>query len=250
MFSTCCLFVCFVLPCLYFINSQSLHKVGWVIVHVHRSSQMLLHLVTFCFLSLVHYSRLWRNERLLCVASLLHFKRKLQFSGDLQCYKFISRWIRAEWERRLDSSRFQWWPINGRLFDRTRWWERAEEHWKKYIYIYIEPPRRGPTPYPIIYHFWQKRYPFRIPSIDQWCPFHITTLHLFLTDVLMNCLLSINKSKPKTFSRLFHRHKMLFTDWNSIFPYSLIIPQLVKSLPFHTDLKFEKGTPFGRSLPI
>ena len=178
MFSTCCLFVCFVLPCLYFINSQSLHKVGWVIVHVHRSSQMLLHLVTFCFLSLVHYSRLWRNERLLCVASLLHFKRKLQFSGDLQCYKFISRWIRAEWERRLDSSRFQWWPINGRLFDRTRWWERAEEHWKKYIYIHwASAPRSTPLPYyiplltekvPLSYTFYWPMVPL---SHNYFAPF-------------------------------------------------------------------------------
>ena len=28
-----------------------------------------------------------------------------------------------------------------------------------------------PPPYPFfIYHFWQKRYPFRIPSIDKWHP--------------------------------------------------------------------------------
>ena len=32
---------------------------------------------------------------------------------------------------------------------------------------------QGPTPYPFIYHFWQKRYPFRIPYIDKWYPFHI-----------------------------------------------------------------------------
>ena len=171
MFSTCCLFVCFVLPCLYFINSQSLHKVGWVIVHVHRSSQMLLHLVTFCFLSLVHYSRLWRNERLLCVASLLHFKRKLQFSGDLQCYKFISRWIRAEWERRLDSSRFQWWPINGRLFDRTRWWERAEEHWKK-KYIYTLSLRAEVQPPTLLYTtFDRKGTPFVYLLLTNGAPF-------------------------------------------------------------------------------
>ena len=27
-----------------------------------------------------------------------------------------------------------------------------------------------PPPYPFTYHFWQKRYPFRIPSIDKWHP--------------------------------------------------------------------------------
>ena len=28
--------------------------------------------------------------------------------------------------------------------------------------LYGEAPPRGPTPYPFIYHFWQKSYPFRI----------------------------------------------------------------------------------------
>ena len=37
---------------------------------------------------------------------------------------------------------------------------------------YGEAPPRGPTPYPFIYHFWQKTYPFRLPSFDKWCPFH------------------------------------------------------------------------------
>ena len=204
MFSTCCLFVCLVLPCLYFINSQSLHKVGWVIFYVHRSSQKLLHLVLFCFLSLVHYSRLWRNERLLCVASLLHFKWKLQFSGDLQCYKFITCWIRAEWERRLDSSRFQWWPINGRLFDRTRWWRRAEEYWKKYIYIYMRgasAPRSNPLPYYI--PFVTEKVPLSYTFYWQMVPLSHNYFASILTAVLMHCLLSMSKSKPKTFSRLF-----------------------------------------------
>ena len=31
----------------------------------------------------------------------------------------------------------------------------------------------GPTPYPFIYHFWQTRCLFHIPSIDNWYPFHI-----------------------------------------------------------------------------
>ena len=35
----------------------------------------------------------------------------------------------------------------------------------------------------LIHHFWRKRYPFHIPSIDKWYPFHIrsmsTTLHPF-----------------------------------------------------------------------
>ena len=32
---------------------------------------------------------------------------------------------------------------------------------------------RGPTPYPFIYHFSRKRYPFRITSVDKWYPFYI-----------------------------------------------------------------------------
>ena len=31
----------------------------------------------------------------------------------------------------------------------------------------------SPTPYPFIYHFGQKRYPFRIPFIDKWYPLFI-----------------------------------------------------------------------------
>ena len=40
--------------------------------------------------------------------------------------------------------------------------------------------RGGPTPYPFIYHFSQKRYPFRIPSIGKWYPFHIPCLELWI----------------------------------------------------------------------
>jgi len=42
-------------------------------------------------------------------------------------------------------------------------------------FYYGEAPPRGPTPYPFMYHFWQKRYPFCIPSIEKWYPFHIPT---------------------------------------------------------------------------
>ena len=41
--------------------------------------------------------------------------------------------------------------------------------------LYWEAPLRGPTPYPFINHFRQKRYPFRVPYIGQmqeplWAP--------------------------------------------------------------------------------
>ena len=41
------------------------------------------------------------------------------------------------------------------------------------------PPRLppgGPSPYPFINHFWQRRYPFPIPSSDKQCLFHIPSL--------------------------------------------------------------------------
>ena len=39
--------------------------------------------------------------------------------------------------------------------------------------LYGETPPRGPTTYHFLYHFFsRKRYPFRIPSIEKWCPFH------------------------------------------------------------------------------
>ena len=45
-------------------------------------------------------------------------------------------------------------------------------------------PPRGPTPYPIIYYFYQIRYPFHLSSLENWYPFHIprkNTLSLFTT---------------------------------------------------------------------
>ena len=34
---------------------------------------------------------------------------------------------------------------------------------------------KGATPYPFIYHFWQKRWPFYINSIQKWLPLNITS---------------------------------------------------------------------------
>ena len=36
-----------------------------------------------------------------------------------------------------------------------------------------EASPQGPTPYPFIYHFSREKYPFRIPSIEKWYPFHV-----------------------------------------------------------------------------
>ena len=59
---------------------------------------------------------------------------------------------------------------------------------------------RGSTPYPFIYHFSRKRYPFRIlsRSINKWYPFHIA----FLLPAVNALFLGINHIN-RTFSRLF-----------------------------------------------
>ena len=47
-------------------------------------------------------------------------------------------------------------------------------------FLYREAQPWGPTPYPLIYCFSRKRYPFCILSIEKWCPFHIPCLELFI----------------------------------------------------------------------
>ena len=54
--------------------------------------------------------------------------------------------------------------------------------------LYGETPTRGPTPYPFIYHFSRKRYPFRIRSIDKWYPFHIPFLNFVSLLTAVNAL--------------------------------------------------------------
>ena len=39
-------------------------------------------------------------------------------------------------------------------------------------YVYTEAPRRGKSPNSFKYNVWQKRFPFRIASIDKWSPCH------------------------------------------------------------------------------
>ena len=51
-------------------------------------------------------------------------------------------------------------------------------------------PRSNPTPYPFIYHFLRKRYPFRIPSTGKWYPFYITCLELYFASLKMHCLIT------------------------------------------------------------
>ena len=53
--------------------------------------------------------------------------------------------------------------------------------------LYWEAPPRGPTPYPFLYHFSRKRYPFRITSIDKWYPFHIPCLEICIPFKCCKC---------------------------------------------------------------
>ena len=47
-------------------------------------------------------------------------------------------------------------------------------------FLYWEGPPQGPTPYPFIYHFSRKKYPFRIPSIVYILSYTLfRTLHPF-----------------------------------------------------------------------
>ena len=61
-----------------------------------------------------------------------------------------------------------------------------------------------PTPYPSVYHFWQKTYPFWTASIDKWYPFH----NLEFCIPFNCCKCTLFKiwidHKTRTFSWLFH----------------------------------------------
>ena len=125
--------------------------------------------------------------------------------------------------------------------------------------LYGEAPPRGPSPYLlIIYHFWQKMYPFRILSIDLRYPFHIPSLELciaFTAVIALSLKCRWISLKTRKFSQpqnasvcpsgpAFYRPK-----WPISLPFHIL--QQVKSLPFHIpDLKPEKGTHFGRSLSV
>ena len=107
--------------------------------------------------------------------------------------------------------------------------------------LYGKAPPWGPPRYPFIYHFWLKRYPFRISSIDKWYFFNIPIVELciFLNGCKRTFKISINHN-TRTFFRLFHNHKMhllaplgLFADRNDRFPFPFIYFNWWKFLPVH-----------------
>ena len=79
--------------------------------------------------------------------------------------------------------------------------------------------REGSAPrfnlwYLFIYHFSRKSYPFCIPSIDKWYPFHMNILCLGLC-IPFNCRkctffkIGINISQNRKFSRLYKAMKFI-----------------------------------------
>ena len=76
--------------------------------------------------------------------------------------------------------------------------------------------------YPFIYHFWQKRYPFRIhvpKSVDKCHTFHLLSLELCIPLNCCECTVFkkwINQKTTKFF-RFSHSHKMHLLALSSLF---------------------------------
>ena len=110
-------------------------------------------------------------------------------------------------------------------------------------------------------HIWQKRYPFRIPSIDKWYPFHtprkLRTLHPLTFHML--CLKkNVNKSQKQnvfsTFSKPWNASvrpswPLFQTKEKILLPLHML--QVIKSLPFfmRLSLKMVPGLSSGAPPP-
>ena len=87
---------------------------------------------------------------------------------------------------------------------------------------------RSNRPYPFIYHFYDKRYSFCIPSIDKWYPSHLPSLECCIPFNFCKCTIFeiIWKNyNTRKFSRLFYSHKFfplallgLYKDGMTNFP--------------------------------
>ena len=104
-----------------------------------------------------------------------------------------------------------------------------------------EAAPRGPAPYPFIFHFWHKRYPFHTPCLELCIPLNYCTCTVF--KIWIN-----HKTRPFTqlFSQPCKASVVLFgifyqPKWQFSLP--LHILQQVKSHPSHT-LKAWKWYPF------
>ena len=83
-------------------------------------------------------------------------------------------------------------------------------------------PEVQPLSYPFTYHFWQKRYPFRIhvpKSVDKCHTFHLLSLELCIPLNCCECTVFkkwINQ-KTRKFFRFSHSHKMHLLALSSLF---------------------------------
>ena len=125
--------------------------------------------------------------------------------------------------------------------------------------LYEEALLWDPTPYPSVYHFWQKTYPFWTASIDKCYPFHIPSLE---SCIPFNCCKSTLfkiwiDHKTRTLSRLFHSYKVHLlallgllqtkvTDFPTLYTFHIV--QLMKSPPIHIAEAW-KRYPFGVEPP-
>ena len=62
---------------------------------------------------------------------------------------------------------------------------------------------RGLTPYPFLYYFWQKRYPFRILGSCKWYTIHLPSLEFYIPLTALKFIKILLNYKTRTFPWLF-----------------------------------------------
>ena len=105
------------------------------------------------------------------------------------------------------------WALSPALGTREKFDLLKETNWSLECVQYIKICRsrsiwspRGQTLDPFLYHFWEKWYPFRIPSTDKWYHFHIPSIE--------NCI-PFNCYKYTVFKVLInHKTRAIFSNFS------------------------------------
>ena len=97
---------------------------------------------------------------------------------------------------------------------------------------------------PFFKPFIEKRYPFHIPTLQQ-CTSFLSPWN----EVNESYYGKKHQALPEEMLSKRHGLFILFSLWNNRFPFPFIYLNLRNSYPFIYP-KPEKGTPFGRSLPV